>query len=95
MDQTQKINGVSKSDAYNQYLAYHQGHTGYKRGRYRGKKWLLNVASRNRARSEMYRSQLATCPRRWNEGGDRLAGFVFFSDAIDIKEAAGDFNLST
>jgi hypothetical protein len=64
MDQTHKINGVSKSDAYNQYLAYHQGHTGYKRGRYRGKKWLLNVASRNRARSEMYRSQLATCPRR-------------------------------
>ena len=64
MNQTLKKNGVAKSDAYNQYLAYHQGHTGFKRGSYRGKQWLLNVASRNRSRAAMYGRQLATCPRR-------------------------------
>ncbi len=64
MNQTLEKNGVSKSDAYNQYLAYHQGHTGFKRGSYRGKQWLLNVASKNRARASMYGKQLATCPRR-------------------------------
>lgn len=64
MNKTEEINGVPKSDAYNQYLAYHQGHTGFKRGSYRGKQWLLDVATRNRTRSAMYGSQLATCPKR-------------------------------
>lgn len=64
MNQTLEKNGVSKSDAYNQYLAYHQGHTGFKRGTYRGKQWLLNVASRNQTRANMYGRQLATCPRQ-------------------------------
>lgn len=64
MNKTKEKTGVSKSDAYNQYLAYHQGHTGFNRGSYRGKQWLLNVASKNRARANMYGQQLATCRRR-------------------------------
>ena len=64
MNQTKERNGVAKSDAYNQYLAYHQGHTGFSRGSYRGKQWLINVASRNQTRANMYGRQLATCPRR-------------------------------
>lgn len=63
MTVTQKKTGVAKSDAYNQYLAYHQGHTGYNRGSYKGKTWLINVASKVRERAAMYGNQLATCRR--------------------------------
>lgn len=64
MSETKRKTGVSKSDAYNQYLAYHQGQAGFNRGTYRGKTWLLNVASKVRARAKMYGDQLETCPRR-------------------------------
>jgi len=64
MNESNKKLGISKTDAYNQYLAYHQGQTGYKRGSYRSKGWLLDIASKVRARSEKYQEQLASC-RRW------------------------------
>ena len=64
MSTSNKKNGIAKTDAYNQYLAYHQGHTGYARGSYRTKKWLLNVASKVRSRAATYGAQLATC-RKW------------------------------
>lgn len=64
MNQTEERNGVSKTDAFNQYLAYHQGHTGYNRGSYRDKSWLIDVANKVQARATMYATQLATCPRR-------------------------------
>jgi hypothetical protein len=41
---THRTNGVSKWDAYNQYLAYHEGHGGYRRRTYNKKAWLLGVA---------------------------------------------------
>lgn len=53
--------GLSKSDARNQYLAYHDGITGYSRGSYRSKGWLVNVAARVQSRANMYRSQLTKC----------------------------------
>lgn len=61
MDKTEEKTGVSKRDAYNQYLAYHQGHSGYKRGSYRNQKWLLGVASNVQARANMYAVQLNSC----------------------------------
>lgn len=64
MTTTNQKNGISKTDAYNQYLAYHQGHTGYARGSYRNKQWLKNVAAKVQSRANLYRSQLATCRRR-------------------------------
>ncbi len=64
MNESHKRNGIAKGDAYNQYLAYHQGHTGYARGSYRGKEWLIEVANKVQARSNMYQAQLATCRRR-------------------------------
>jgi hypothetical protein len=64
MNESNKKLGIAKTDAYNQYLAYHQGQTGYRRGSYRSKGWLLDVASKVQARANMYRDQLATC-RRW------------------------------
>jgi hypothetical protein len=61
MDKTEKRNGVSKFDMYNQYLAYHDGHTGYARGTYRNKAWLLRTANDVEARAIMYQNQLRTC----------------------------------
>lgn len=61
MDTTNRKNGVSKTDAYNQYLAYHQGHSGFAKGSYRNKQWLMNVASKVQARANLYGAQLATC----------------------------------
>ena len=40
--------GISISDARNQYLAYHEGRTGYKRGSYRRKAWLMRVSKESR-----------------------------------------------
>ena len=37
--------GISKSDARRQYLAYHEGRTGYRRGTYNNKTWLMRVAN--------------------------------------------------
>ena len=55
--------GISPNDARNQYLAYHEGRTGFSRGSYNRKAWLLRVADEVAARSVLYRGQLATCRR--------------------------------
>ena len=61
MNITQQRNGVSLHDARNQYLAYHEGHTGYARGSYNSKSWLVDVSAKVARRSEMYRDQIAAC----------------------------------
>ena len=61
MNSTQARNGVPLSDARNQYLAYHEGHTGFARGSYRSKAWLVRVAGEVDARSDMYARQLNGC----------------------------------
>ena len=53
--------GISKTDARNQYLAYHQGRTGYARGSYRNKTWLVRIANQIASRSDTYRAQLIAC----------------------------------
>jgi len=58
---TRERNGVALTDARNQYLAYHEGHTGFARGSYNAKPWLLGVADRVAARAETYRVQLLSC----------------------------------
>lgn len=55
--------GIAPDDARNQYLAYHEGHSGYARGSYNAKPWLLRVASRVDERAEMYERQLVGCRR--------------------------------
>ncbi len=55
--------GIARQDAQNQYLAYHEGRTGFSRQSYLGKPWLVDVAAAVEARSEVYRSQLAACRR--------------------------------
>ncbi|MCY7296581.1 hypothetical protein HJG39_14205 [Alteromonas sp. a30] len=58
---TYKINGVSKWDAYAQYLNYHEGWGGYKRRTYNRKPWLKKVAKKVKNRAYMYSKQLKGC----------------------------------
>ncbi len=61
MSESQRRNGIDLTDAYNQYLAFHQGQTGYRSGRHRGQAWLLEVARQVQNRAVLYDSQLQNC----------------------------------
>ncbi|MCC2616735.1 hypothetical protein LJ739_10825 [Aestuariibacter halophilus] len=62
------INGVSKWDAYAQYLNYHEGWGGYRRKTYASKGWLVKVAKRVNERAYVYAKQLKSCEEELNEG---------------------------
>jgi hypothetical protein len=62
MSKTQRLNGVSKWDAYGQYLNYHEGWTGYRNRSYEAKAWLIQVARQVQARAERFAAQYQTCP---------------------------------
>ncbi|MCW8923432.1 MAG: transglycosylase SLT domain-containing protein [Gammaproteobacteria bacterium] len=68
--QTHKVLGISKWDPYNQYLAYHEGHGGFKRKTYNKKPWLKKVARKVEKRAKRYSAQLKTCQKelesRWD-----------------------------
>lgn len=64
MSESNRRLGISLGDARNQYLAYHEGRTGFSRGSYNSKAWLLRVADEVAARSVMYQGQLAQCSVR-------------------------------
>ncbi|MBY6135799.1 hypothetical protein KUV61_08185 [Nocardioides marinus] len=61
MRKSYERNGIALYDARNQYLAYHEGHSGFARGSYHAKPWLMRVAAQAEARAQMYQAQLATC----------------------------------
>lgn len=61
MAKTVASNGVGMHDTRNQYLAYHEGHAGFRRGSYNEKAWLLAVADRVAQRAVTYRGQLGGC----------------------------------
>lgn len=63
-------NGISKSDPYHQYLAYHEGQGGYARGSWRDKPWLKAAARRVAALAERYRGQLPRCRAALDEAAD-------------------------
>ncbi len=62
--------GIAKNDAYNQYLAYHEGQGGYSRRTYERKDWLLKVARKVEAQTQRYNEQLARCGARLEERDD-------------------------
>ncbi len=64
MTQTRDRNGVALTDARNQYLAYHEGHTGFSRQSYNSKAWLVAVAGKVDERAFMYQGQIASCRLR-------------------------------
>ena len=55
--------GFASSDARSLYLAYHEGYSGFKKKTYRKKQWLIRVADRVQARSEMYQKQYWGCAK--------------------------------
>ena len=58
---SQRTLGISKWDAYNQYLAYHEGHGGWKKKSYNKKQWLIGVAKKVDRNAQMYGAQLKNC----------------------------------
>jgi len=60
---------ISKRNARNLYLAYHEGRGGYNRKTYRKKAWLLRVANKVQKRADRYRGQLASCEGEFRKGG--------------------------
>ena len=61
--------GISRRNAKHLYYAYHEGMTGYKRGTYKKKRWLQQVASKVGRNAQTYDQQLAGCrgslERKW------------------------------
>ena len=53
--------GIPLDDAKHQYLAYHEGRTGYARGSHYRKAWLLRVSDEVANRAVMYDTQLKSC----------------------------------
>jgi hypothetical protein len=60
-NQSHRRNGIPDNDAYNLYLAYHEGQGGYEKKTYKSKKWLLDIAKQVSIRSAHYDKQLADC----------------------------------
>lgn len=61
-ESTEKL-GISPYDARSQYLAYHEGRTGFARGSHRSKSWLLRVSNEVASRADTYQAQLIGCGR--------------------------------
>ncbi len=53
--------GISLTDTRNQYLAYHEGRAGYRRGSFKRKNWLMKVSRDVADRAVLYDAQLRTC----------------------------------
>lgn len=67
--QSYKRSGISRSDPYRLYLAYHEGHGGYNRGSYRSKDWLVGVARKVERRAGTFQSQLNSCEKSLQDDG--------------------------
>jgi hypothetical protein len=55
--------GIPKGDPYKLYLAYHEGISGYQRGTYLHKQWLIDVAHKVDHRAWVYHDQLIHCQK--------------------------------
>ena len=59
-------NGTKSS---NQYLSYHEGQRGWKKGTHLNKKWLIEVAKNVERNANMYNKQLKECENTLNKKG--------------------------
>jgi hypothetical protein len=60
-NQANRRAGILRTDAYRLYLAYHEGIGGYQQHTYIKKPWLIRVAHKVKARSQLYQAQLNQC----------------------------------
>ena len=64
-DKTESILKISKKDAFKQYLAYHEGWSGYKN--YKNNQKVIVLAKKVEKQSNKYKSQLKKCQKRLNK----------------------------
>ena len=62
---TRRELGISRSDARNLYLAYHEGRGGYRRGTWKNKPGVQRTATRVAETAGRYQAQLARCESRF------------------------------
>jgi hypothetical protein len=60
--------GISKWDPYNQYLAYHEGASGWRKGTYKNKRWLKDTARKVDYRAREWGAQLKRCEDDLDDG---------------------------
>ena len=61
IDKTEKLLKISKTDAYRQYIAYHEGWGNYKN--YKNNKKVILFAKKVKEQSNLYRKQLNKCQK--------------------------------
>ena len=66
-NQSNRSAGISKWDPYNQYLAYHEGQAGWRRGSYNQKNWLKKSAQRVDLRAREWWAQLQSCEEKLDD----------------------------
>lgn len=68
-NRSSKAAGISKWDPYNQYLAYHEGQSGWSKKTYEQKRWLKDKARHVDQRAREWWVQLQRCeadlPKHW------------------------------
>jgi hypothetical protein len=61
--------GISKWDTASQYLAYHEGHGGFKKKSYLKKPWLIRTSQKVNRRASTFAKQLASCKEELEDDG--------------------------
>jgi hypothetical protein len=67
-DQSFRRNKITKTDANNLYLAYHEGHGGFAKRSFAKKQWLKDVSNKVAARAGNYAQQLKECEKKLDRG---------------------------
>ena len=65
INKTNKLLKISKTDAYRQYIAYHEGWANYKN--YKKNQKVIIFAKKVRDQANQYRKQLTKCQKRLNK----------------------------
>ena len=74
VDQSYRRLGLAKTDAYQQYIAYHEGWGGFARQSYSGKSGLEAAARRVESTAQTYQRQLSRCEKVKRNGKTRYRG---------------------
>ena len=64
-NKSSKILKISKTDAFKQYVAYHEGWGNYKH--YKKNKKIINLAKKVEKQSNLYKKQLLDCQSKLNK----------------------------